>query len=192
MGHDCSCKIHALLEEFVCFLECEVQKTGVCGLDTMEAGAVVDMVKDLAAAEKNCYEAEYYSTLNHTMHEASEAHADMTEHGKERAHINAWMKDPEKYEDDMHARMGYTDKHMMSPMHASHDRYGKAYADFVNSKHSYSDTHSSSDKDAMEMHANEYMTDMMTSVKDVYKSVDPDLRKKMKADFAKFASELPA
>lgn len=191
MGHDCGCKIHALLEKFVCFLECEVDRTSVRGLETMEAGAVVDMIKDLAAAEKNCYEAEYYSTLNHTMHEASEAHADMTERGKECTHVNVWVKDPDKYEDDMRARMGYTDKRMMS-MHPSHARYGKAYSDFVDSKHSYSETHSGADKDAMEMHANEYMTDMMTSVKDVYKNVDPDLRKKMKADITKFASELPA
>lgn len=63
---------------------CEVKKDlleGLCGeieakgfhcMDAEETGEVVDMIKDLADAEKNCYKAEYYKSIVEAMEEAEE------------------------------------------------------------------------------------------------------------------------
>ena len=51
-------------------LECfnsEVSTKGLECIDTQEAGAVVDMIKDLAEAEKCCMEALYYQKVTEAM-----------------------------------------------------------------------------------------------------------------------------
>ena len=45
---------------------------GIENVDTHEMGMVVDMIKDLAEAEKACYEAEYYASVVDAMEEAEE------------------------------------------------------------------------------------------------------------------------
>lgn len=63
---------------------CEVKKDlleGLCGeievkgfhcMDTEETGEVIDMIKDLADAEKNCQKAEYYKKIVEAMDDAEE------------------------------------------------------------------------------------------------------------------------
>lgn len=46
---------------------------GLEGVDTAEAGAVIDMIKDLADAEKNCWKAAYYKSIVCAMEEAEES-----------------------------------------------------------------------------------------------------------------------
>lgn len=63
----------------------EIHSKGAANMDTKEAGEVVDMIKDLAEAEKYCMEACYYETIVKAMHEAGE--------------------------DDEDGRMGYNSRH---------------------------------------------------------------------------------
>lgn len=63
----------------------EIHSKGAANMDTKEAGEVVDMIKDLAEAEKYCLEACYYESIVKAMHEAGE--------------------------DDEDGRMGYNSRH---------------------------------------------------------------------------------
>lgn len=48
---------------------CHVTSAGLDSVDTNEAGAVIDMIKDLAEAEKYCLESKYYETVIEAMEE---------------------------------------------------------------------------------------------------------------------------
>lgn len=164
--------------EHICSLLCTISEAldcstsnGIDSLNTREVGEVADIIKDLAEAKKLLCEGWYYHGIAEAM-EASE-------------------------EDDGEYRYGYTPdmhKHDMPGMHemTKDDRYGKAYGDYLNSRHRYSESKSPMDKDDMEMHANEHLMDMMTSVKEICKSADPEMRKQVKTNLTKFVSELPA
>lgn len=191
MGHDYMCKIDSLINTFVCGLACEVDKNGLECVNAEEAGAAADIIKDLSAALKDLKEAEYYSLISDAMEDANDDYDDMTRHGKERTHISAWIANRDKYNDDMHSRMGYTETHKAKDMHSMPDRYGKAYHDYMESKHRYSDTHSQADKDEMEMHVNEHLMDTMTTIKEIAKGVDPDMRKRIKSDLTKLVGDIP-
>ena len=200
MGHDYMCKLDSLIDSFVCAFHCEVDSKGFERMSLSETNAVADIIKDLTEAKKNCesaeknrQEARYYCLISKAMEESSGMHEyDISIHGKQRGHVSTWMRDHEVYEDDMRNRMGYTETASHSDMHSSADRYGKAYHDFMTSKHHYANSHMQSDKDSMEMHANEHMMDSTASIREVYKALDPDMRKKMKADLTKFVGDLPA
>lgn len=43
----------------------------------------------------------------------------------------------------------------------------------------------------MEMYANEHLMDVMGSVREIYKTADPDMRKRMKSDLTKLVGEMP-
>lgn len=90
---------------------------GIEAVDVAEMGAVIDMIYDIAKAEKNCYEAEYYKTVIEAMEETEEEHErygytrypkpmpwykPMVDH---EPYIDAYLGDIE-YGENM--RMGYT------------------------------------------------------------------------------------
>lgn len=64
-------KLGELKEKIVCCFESELNK-GINNIDTNEAGEVVDMIKDLAEAEKDCWKAFYYKTVVKAMKEQEE------------------------------------------------------------------------------------------------------------------------
>lgn len=187
MGHDKSMEhVHSSLCAITEAFECEVSG-GLDKLSTIEAGQVADIIKDLA-------EACYYLKVSEAME-----HSDMDDrygytprkigHESERSYIKRWMDDPEGFEAEMRSDpyMRSEDRHKMHD-----DRYGKTYHEYLDSRKHYTETKSQADKDEMEMHANEHLMDMMTSVKEIYRTADPDMRKQVKSSLTKFASELPA
>lgn len=50
----------------------EIHTKGLAGVNTMEAGQIIDMIKDLAEAEKYCMEACYYEKMMGSMDEEDE------------------------------------------------------------------------------------------------------------------------
>lgn len=50
----------------------EIAEKGLECVDTCEAGQVVDMIKDIADAKKNCFKAKYYETVVEAMEDAEE------------------------------------------------------------------------------------------------------------------------
>lgn len=189
---------------------------GLNNLDTHEAGQVADIIKDLSEAKKNLTDAEknewescYYASIVKAMKDADERGdeedrygyipreaSSMGKRGMQRDRIKRWVRDPDTFEDEMYERAGYTPGRKMSrddrsSDNSSDERYGKPYREYIDSRRHYSESKSQADKDMMEMHANEHLMDVMGSIREIYKSADPDMRKRMKSDLTKLVGEMP-
>lgn len=189
---------------------------GLNNLDTHEAGQVADIIKDLSEAKKNLTDAEknewescYYASTVKAMKDADERGDEedrygyipreasrMGKRGMQRDRIKRWVRDPDTFEDEMYERAGYTPGRKMSrddrsSDNSSDERYGKPYREYIDSRRHYSESKSQADKDMMEMYANEHLMDVMGSVREIYKTADPDMRKRMKSDLTKLVGEMP-
>ena len=189
---------------------------GLNNLDTHEAGQAADIIKDLSEAKKNLTDAEknewescYYASIVKAMKDADERGDEedrygyipreasrMGKRGMQRDRIKRWVRDPDTFEDEMYDRAGYTPGRKMSrddrsSDNSSDERYGKPYREYIDSRRHYSESKSQADKDMMEMYANEHLMDVMGSVREIYKTADPDMRKRMKSDLTKLVGEMP-
>ena len=86
----------------------EIHSKGAANMDTKEAGEVVDMIKDLAEAEKYCMEACYYESIVKAMHEAGEDDEDGRMGYNSRHYANGRFAPKGRG-----SRMGYTPDMMM-------------------------------------------------------------------------------
>lgn len=189
---------------------------GLNNLDAHEVGQVADIIKDLSEAKKNLTDAEknewescYYASIVKAMKDADERGDEedrygyipreasrMGKRGMQRDRIKRWVRDPDTFEDEMYERAGYTPGRKMSrddrsSDNSSDERYGKPYREYIDSRRHYSESKSQADKDMMEMYANEHLMDVMGSVREIYKTADPDMRKRMKSDLTKLVGEMP-
>lgn len=218
MHNDMDYELHDICEmrnTLICWAKDELSKGREC-VDTSEFGQVADIIKDLAEAEEKLHKGTYYQEVTKAMQEyGDEEHEGSYGYnnrryasgryapagrghisGYRKPHPDMWKNDYEDYINDPmmaehHYRMGYVDK--MDPMHKNEDwdpRYGKSYNDYMKSKRHYTQTSSQADKDAMATHANEHINDSIMTVKEIWQSASPDLKKKMKADFTKLVSEM--
>lgn len=180
-------------------------------------GEYVDMIKDLAEAEKYCQEACYYESVVEAMDEYGDnprmgynpnrnakgqytsrgGYSDMDSDGRSSGSSrgmnrsqsgnrrSGYMPDP-----DMYGRydMRMDDPHMDDS--DWDDRYGRPFNEFRKAKRHYTQTHSAEDKEKMKEHANEHMMESMTTIREIYDNADPDLKKRMKSDLTKLASEM--
>lgn len=64
-------KIKANKDKVLEFMERELTKYGPDRMDVKEMGELADIVKDLAMAEKECWEAQYYRTVTDAMQQGS-------------------------------------------------------------------------------------------------------------------------
>lgn len=62
-------RIHEMMETLTKCAESQMDK-GIESVDTEEMGKVIDMIKDLACAEKDCYEKKYYESIVEAMEES--------------------------------------------------------------------------------------------------------------------------
>lgn len=175
---------------------------GIEHMDAKEAGEVADMIKDLAEAERNCYEACYYKTVIEAMEKGDAEEQERYGYNMNRSastgryisggrggyrpymdqmpYINSYLNDP-NFKENM--RMGY-------PMDHYEDRYGKAYNEYKNSRRHYTESNSEHDRNEMNAHATEHVGDTIATIRDIWKSADPDLKKRMKADFTNLIGEM--
>lgn len=183
-------------------------------IDTKEAGEVTDMIKDLAEAKHHCWESCYCEKIVKAMEKAGDDKEWMyregyippsDEMGKrryERGYLRRWMREPNTFESEMNDsvyRDGYTPNRSMNTSRDSirHEtsegdgRYGKPYREYLDARRHYTESKSPRDKEEMEMHANEHMMDAMGTIREIYKSAEPDLRKRMKSDLTKLIGEMP-
>ena len=189
---------------------------GLNNLDTHEAGQVADIIKDLSEAKKNLTDAEknewescYYASIVKAMKDADERGDEedrygyipreasrMGKRGMQRDRIKGGVRGRGAVEDEVYERAGYTPGRKMSrddrsSDNSSDERYGKPYREYIDSRRHYSESKSQADKDMMEMYANEHLMDVMGSVREIYKTADPDMRKRMKSDLTKLVGEMP-
>ena len=70
------------------------------------------------------------------------------------------------------------------------NRYGSAYKEYAQAKRFYTETHSEKDKEEMRVQADHHISDMIASVKDIWRDADPEHKKQMKADLSAFVNQL--
>lgn len=112
-------------------------------------------------------------------------------------YVRDWMDDPDEFRSHM---MGYRDSDAMrsgemgmpreSREGREDNRYGRAYSKYQEARRHYTKTQSPEDREMMRQSANEHVADMMVTVRDMWQSADPDLKKQMKADMTKLVGEM--
>lgn len=168
--------MHEIKEQLLSCLKAEMAK-GIENVNTEEAGEVIDMIKDIAECERNCWEAEYYRSVVEAMGENTRAgyirnkpwykpYADQTRYMDE-------------YPDDRDRRYERSDP-----------RYGRAYNEYKESRRYYTETNSPTYRQEMDAHAAEHVGDTLATIREIWKSADPDMKKRIKADFTTLVNEM--
>lgn len=188
---------------------------GLEKVDTEEAYKVVDMIKDLAAAEKDCLESEYYKAVIEAMGQdtverygympndnwtyrdtigynnrhygngkfapkGSGSYMGFKPTMRQMPYIHDYIEDPEEFSRNM--RYGYSD--------SSNNRYGRSYSQYQDAKRYYTESHSEKDKNEMTMHAKEHLSDTLVTLRDIWSTADPELKKRMKNDLSNLMGEM--
>lgn len=173
-------------------------------------GEYVDMIKDLAEAEKYCHEACYYESVVEAM-DNSEDYGYRMGYNPNRNSMGQYSDGRGRNSSDYNRsgsysgsrnssqsgndRRGYrpyddSADYRMMPDDEWDDRYGRSFNQFRKAKRHYTQTHSTEDKDLMKIHANEHLEETMSTFKEIWENSDPELRKRMKADMTKFVNEM--
>lgn len=189
----------------------------VADINTAELGQVIDMIKDLSEAEKDCYKALYYRTVVEAMedYEYEESGEESDRMGydrwryssgryapKGRGHYSRkgypmnWSDYYPTFPDEMHPDMdmstgrkhGYTDPDMDRIMRD--EKHGRPYKEWKMSKRHYTETKADGDRKEMSEHAKEHMADTVMTVKEIWMDAEPELRDKMKKDLTALLNEM--
>lgn len=169
-------------------------------------GEIIDMVKDMAEAEKLCREADYYKSV----HEAMEEYGDDPRMGypRRRNRMGQFSKtgrsgypDDDWVRDDGNDRMGYTRERYNPRMEMGSDnrrmredweddRYGRPFNQYRRAKRHFTETKSDKDKQEMKDYANEHVVESIQTLREIWDSADPELRTRMKSDMTKLVGDM--
>lgn len=209
-------KICDMKNKLVECLDAELLK-GIDCADTEECGKVTDMIKDLAKAEKDCLEAEYYKKVIEAMDEESGEEDSLSErmgYNRNRSASTGRYtsgrgsrRTRNQSGSTSTTRMGYNDKYDLADPYwddtqrmygesmdrvrdLEDPRYGKAYNKWKMAKKHYHNTRSQHDREEMSENAKEHMNDTVMTLKEIWKEADPELRKEMKNHMDALAKEM--
>ena len=172
------------------------------GQEVAILGEYVDMLKDLAEAEKSCQEACYYESVVEAMSDSGMSQRMGYNPNRNRmgqySDGRAGNGDNTRSSRSDSDRQGYRDPYMrMMPGNDRETwgddwspRHGEAFNRFRSAKRHYTETHSEKDRQAMKEHANEHMAETMMTLREMWDDADPDLKTRMKADLVKLTSEM--
>lgn len=199
--NDISCLKTDLIEELKHELRCK----GFHGVETMEIGQIVDMIKDLAQTEKDCMKACYYGAMVNEMY---------GEEPNDRMGYDNWRYSSGRFAPTgrghyagytprdgvpvyMNDRMGYptsqtgttkranTDRMGYIPYDMMTGRHGQHYDDYRESKRYYTETKDPHEKEKMDHHAKEHVEEAVDTFKEIWEDADPDLKRDMKGKLSK-------
>lgn len=94
-----------------------------------------------------------------------------------------WDPDGMMHLDEMtpgHEHMRYDDHFMMQ----------HPYEKYKEAKRHYTETHDQKHKDEMDMAANEHMANTISSVREIWRYADPEMRKRLKTDLTSLVAEM--
>lgn len=191
------------------------ESTDVSQIDTKELGECVDMVKDLAETNKECWEALYYCAVVKAMQEKHEEEEEMERYGYNPNHYPSSgrfasaghgtrygypMMEPEMWARRASERFGYHDEphtgmgdirsgHGMNGM-PSESEYGHSYDQYRESRRHYTETKDPAHKKEMDKHAEEHFEKTIKTFREIWADVDPSLRTKMKTELTTLIHEL--
>lgn len=69
-------------------------------------------------------------------------------------------------------------------------KHGQIFDDYMKYKRYYTETKSPSQKDEMDAKANEYVGETVSTIRDIWRDADPEMRRKLKAEFVKLVNEM--
>lgn len=191
MEDRCMMSLRSMMDTLVDAQKVELAK-GVDSADTEESGKVIDMIKDLAQAQKYCWEACYYKTLIEAMEDADYQRMGYTQTPKQQAFMKDWLRDPEEFENRMRDKdHGEWPLSRRGEFRREECQYGRPYGEYLEARRHYTESHSAMDKADMDKYAGEHLMSAMTAIRTIYGDADPELRKKIKADFSKLVADMP-
>lgn len=167
---DCMNKLCDMKSELICAAK-EQMAQGLDCCDAQEMGEVVDMIKDIYEAEKDCAKAKYYKSVVKAMD------------GRGRSERLGYIPMVDLDEDyDEYSRIPHRDWD---------EKYGRIFNEYRDARKHYTETHSSSDKSSMEGKAREHVDSVISSIKEIWNDADPVLRQQMKAQLTTLVNEMP-
>lgn len=94
--------------------------------------------------------------------------------------------------DGMNPRMGYTmdSNPSMKMMNKEPSKHGRSFDQYREARRHYSESHQKKDKDDMDAYANEHMAGTVSTLREIWKDADPELRNRMKADLTNLMGEM--
>lgn len=184
-------------------------------VDGKELGELVDMVKDMAETKRNCWEACYYQTVTEAMEEyddedsmgynpnryASGRYAPSGRGSRMRGFMpspNGKMMDTKRGAEDWYPGMDYVEGPMGYPRRWMPEymnendpdrQYGEAFKEYKDARRHYTETHSMEDKSHMDQKAMEHVNRSMMTLREIWKSADPAVKKEVSSSIASLAAE---
>lgn len=211
----CFDKLDEMKKTLCCWVEGAIS-SGESNVNAAELGAAVDMIKDIACAQKDIWESCYYKTVVDAMKEGEEEggwenhrmgynpnrnslgrYSRGYEHP--RTDIMRWPETMMGYSpsgagtrSQSGSRMGYEDVYarMMPPESEDSERYGREFGRYRQARRHYTETKSPEKKREMEEHAEHHMNEAIATFKEIWREADPELRQKMKTDLTKLMGEM--
>lgn len=211
----CFDKLDEMKKTLCCWVEGAIS-SGESNVNAAELSAAVDMIKDIACAQKDIWESCYYKTVVDAMKEGEEEggwenhrmgynpnrnslgqYSRGYEHP--RTDIMRWPETMMGYSpsgagtrSQSGSRMGYEDVYarMMPPESEDSERYGREFGRYRKSRRHYTETKSPEKKREMEEHAEHHMNEAIATFKEIWREADPELRQKMKTDLTKLMGEM--
>ena len=159
----------------------ELSKGKRC-IDTHELGEVIDMIKDCYEAEQYCWKSCYYKLL--VEEDDTETYDQRRYYDPERspkAMIKAGMN---RYGSKRYYPEYDMDRYdVWYDQDKDHSRTPKTvYDEYLDARRHYTATHEQKDKDEMEEKANKHMLEAISSIKEIWRHAEPDMKERMKSD----------
>lgn len=221
MSKDTVERIEEMEECLVKYMEGQLAEGASCLAENNNfviAGEIIDMIKDLADAKKNCYKAEYYKSVTEAMEEYSEEDEKFGYNGRRMANgryapagqgrpgydairlpYPMMMDDPDEWEH----HMGYTPSGAGNRSQSGNNprggyrdgrngenSYGRSFEDYRDAKRNYTETRSQTDKQIMDDRAKEHLTHAMGTLKEINETADEQLRIRMRTDLTNLLNQL--
>ena len=187
--------------------------SGCQQFDLKSCGEAIDMIKDLASAEKDCWESMYYQTVIEAMTEYDEegpmgynnrrmSNGQYAPSGKGRVrgyrpmvdqepYIDAYLHDPNiRRTTDMMDMMGYSNGDRNMPrMDEDMTEMNNNYSGYRDAKEMYRSSGSSSDRMEMEKYQMGCVKEMAKKLGEIWEDADPVLKRKLKDCLKEFLEE---
>lgn len=162
-------KLCDMKAELACLAK-EALSGDVDSVDAKELSEVVDMIKDIYEAEKDCAKAKYYKTVVKAMGENDRSH---------RLGYIPMIDFDEEY--DNYPRVPHRDWD---------EKYGRVFNEYRDARKHYTETHSTDDKSSMDGKAREHIDSVIVSIREIWNNADPTLRQQMKSQLTSLINEM--
>lgn len=163
---------YALVEYMEGFLNVDADYNMI---NTTEAGLIIDMIKDLAEAEKDCAKACYYKTVVAAVECENENHR--------LGYIPEYDEPPYWHKDERIAT-GIRTEEELDP------NYSKTFNEYRKAKRHYTEVKTVDSKKHMSDEADQYLTESIETFKEIWADADTELKRHMKTELTNLVGSM--